>query len=74
MTPIDFFKLQSKNLIRDFKTQTTQFDAESGNDFYEYAPKYFDVLGLILDDYITDDECAACHRPFGWILQMGRHD
>jgi CRISPR/Cas system-associated exonuclease Cas4 (RecB family) len=56
MTPIDFFKLQSKNLIRDFKTQTTQFDAESGNDFYEYAPKYFDVLGLILDDYITDED------------------
>jgi len=24
MTPLDFFKLQAKNLFRDFKTQTTQ--------------------------------------------------
>ncbi|OCX51917.1 hypothetical protein BEL04_18110 [Mucilaginibacter sp. PPCGB 2223] len=56
MNTIDFFKLQAKNLFRDFKTQTTQFDAESGNDFYEYTPKYFDVLGLILDDYITDED------------------
>jgi len=56
MKSINFFKLQSKNLFKDFKTQTTQFDAESGNDFYEYTPKYFDVLGLILDDYITDED------------------
>ena len=55
MEPIDFFKLQAKNLFRDFKTQTTQFDAESGNDFYEYTPKYFDILGLILDGYDIDE-------------------
>lgn len=30
MEPIDFFKLQAKNPFKDFKTQTTQFDAESG--------------------------------------------
>jgi hypothetical protein len=56
MKPIDFFKLQAKNLFKDFKTQTTQFDAESGNDFYEYTPKYFDILGLILDDYDIDED------------------
>jgi hypothetical protein len=56
MNTIDFFKLQAKNLFKDFKTQTTQFDAESGNDFYEYKPKYFDILGLILDDYIIDED------------------
>lgn len=55
MKPIEFFKLQAKNLFKDFKTQTTQFDTESGNDFYEYSPKYFDILGLILVGHDIDE-------------------
>jgi hypothetical protein len=55
MKPIDYFKLQAKNLFKDFKTQTTQFDSEIDTDFYEYKPKYFDITGLFLDYDIDED-------------------
>jgi hypothetical protein len=49
MNTIDYFKLQAKNLYRDFKTQKPVFDEEFKNYVYEYTPKYFDILGIILD-------------------------
>ena len=39
MEPIDYFKLQAKNLLKDYKTRF--FNEEEG--FYDYKPKYFDV-------------------------------
>jgi hypothetical protein len=44
MTPIDYFKLQAKNLFKDYKTQTPP----TGEEYYEYHPKYFDILGIFL--------------------------
>ena len=44
MTPIEYFKLQAKNLFRDYKTQTIV----DGN--YTYSPKYFDI-GSIFTSY-----------------------
>ena len=47
MNHIDFFKLQAKNLFRDYKTQ---FLDESGSvPIYNYKPKYFDINGIIVD-------------------------
>lgn len=47
MKPIDFFKLQAKNLFRDYKTQ---FLDESGSvPIYNYKPKYFDINGIFVD-------------------------
>ena len=43
MNTIDFFKLQSKNLHRDFKTRKLVFDNEFGGLSYEYEPKHFDI-------------------------------
>ncbi len=51
MNKIDFFKLQAKNLHKDFKTQKFGFD----EDLYEYSPKYFDV-GQIIVDYDLDED------------------
>lgn len=48
MTPIDYFKLQAKNLFRDFKTKTPYRDEVDGNYYYKYQPKYFDVDSVIL--------------------------
>lgn len=49
MTHIEFFKLQAKNLFKDYKTQTKPFD------IYEYNPKYFDIDGIVVD-YDLDEE------------------
>jgi len=52
MNKIDFFKLQAKNLHKDFKTQKA---VDEG--LYEYSPKYFDV-GQIIVDYELDEDKA----------------
>lgn len=49
MKTIEYFKLQSKNLYKDFQTQKPYFDSIYRRDFFEYSPKYFDVDTLILD-------------------------
>ena len=51
MEHIDYFKLQAKNLLKDFKTR---FFDEKEN-FYNYKPKYFDIIGIFLDFGINDD-------------------
>lgn len=55
MKTIEHFKLQEKNLHKDFKTQKTYFDPSLGGDFFEYAPKFFDVDALVTDFEIDED-------------------
>jgi hypothetical protein len=55
MKTIEYFKLQAKNLYKDFKTQKSYFDPNYGRNLYEYAPKFFDVDVLILDYDIDED-------------------
>ncbi|MBA6154141.1 hypothetical protein [Gelidibacter maritimus] len=55
MNTIDFFKLQSKNLHRDFKTGKLVFNNEFGELSYEYEPKNFDIE-LVIYDYNLDEE------------------
>lgn len=56
MTPIDYFKLQAKNLFRDYKTQYAyQVDAD-GTKHYTYKPKYFDMDSIFLDFEDFDEE------------------
>lgn len=55
MKTIEYFKLQAKNLYKDFKTQKTYFDPNYGRNLYEYAPKFFDVDALVLDYDIDED-------------------
>jgi len=53
MNPIDYFKLQAKNLFKDYKTQTP--DPVEGQHFYNYSPKYFDIDGIVLDFNLDED-------------------
>lgn len=52
MTNIEYFKLQAKNLLKDYKTRHLSDDG----DIYEYDTKYFDIVGLFLDYDIMDDD------------------
>ena len=56
MKPIDYFKLQAKNLYRDYKTQYAyQVDAD-GTKHFTYKPKYFDMDEIFLDFEDFDEE------------------
>jgi hypothetical protein len=55
MKTVEYFKLQAKNLHKDFKTQKSYFDPTYDRDLYEYAPKFFDVDALALDFDIDED-------------------
>lgn len=55
MTHIEYFKFQAKNLLKDFKTKTPQFDEAISNYFNEYQPQYFDIDEIILSYDIDED-------------------
>ncbi len=47
MKHIEYFKLQAKNLFKDYKTKTPYVN--DGNSYYKYDPKYFDVDSILVD-------------------------
>lgn len=51
----EYFKLQAKNLQKDFKTQKPHFGHSSGGSIFEYAPQFFNVDALINDFNIDED-------------------
>lgn len=55
MDTIDYFKLQAKNLHRDFKTQAPFIDKTIGSFRHEYSPKYFQIYDII-SDFDIDEE------------------
>jgi len=55
MNTIDYFKLQAKNLHKDFKTKTPISGKTISAFLYEYIPKYFDVE-MIISDFNIDEE------------------
>jgi hypothetical protein len=56
MTPIAYFKLQAKNLFRDYKTRTSTIDVVDGQSYYAYYAKYFDLDAIFVDfDWDEDD-------------------
>jgi hypothetical protein len=55
MNPIDYFKLQAKNLHKDFKTKSPVLDKTTTAFLYEYKPKYFDIEMIIADFGIDED-------------------
>lgn len=56
MQTIEYFKLQAKNLHKDFKTQKPYFDSELERNLFEYAPKFFDIDPLITDYEINEEK------------------
>ncbi|MBB6001450.1 hypothetical protein [Arcicella rosea] len=70
MKPIDYFKLQSKNLHKDYKTQTSFFDTTLSRNLYRYNPKYFDIDRLIIDDEVDENNFTlmkAQHIIAQWV-------
>jgi len=55
MKPIEYFKLQAKNLFRDYKTKYVSQVYEDGGKLYDYKPHYFDLNGIVVD-YDIDEE------------------
>lgn len=55
MNSIDHFKLQAKNLHRDFKTQTPLIGKSIGGFKYGYSPTYFQIYDIISDFDIDED-------------------
>ncbi len=55
MKPIEYFKLQSKNLFKDYKTQYPVFDESLDLTIYNYTPTYFDIDQIFLD-FDCDEE------------------
>jgi len=69
MTTIDFFKLQSKKLHRDFKTRKAVSDSNNRDWLYDYEPKHFDVE-LIVYDFNLDEEKLTLMKAQHVIAQM----
>lgn len=55
MTTIEYFRLQAKNLNKDFKTQKSSFNTKLGRNVYDYDPKFFKI-DLLINDFNIDEE------------------
>lgn len=66
MTHIEYFKLQSKNLFKDFKTKKL-----SSEGLYEYSPKYFDIDGIVCDFDINEDSFSLMNAQHIIALLVG---
>lgn len=69
MTSIEYFKLQAKNLLRDYNTKTPYFDEVIESYLYQYYPKYFDIDEIILA-YNVDEENFGLMKAQHIIAQM----
>jgi len=69
MNTIDYFKLQSKNLHSDFKRRKPVSDKLNNVWLYEYEPKYFDVL-LVMIDFNLDEEKLSLMKAQHAIARM----
>ncbi len=64
MEHIDYFKLQAKNLLKDFKTRF--FNQEEK--VWQYNPKFFDIENIFFDYEIPDDK-----PDFNFTLMNAQH-
>lgn len=61
MNTIAYFKLQAKNLFRDYKTKKSVFDEVINDDLYEYSPTYFNMDGIVCDFDINEEKFSLMH-------------
>ncbi|MCL1916296.1 MAG: hypothetical protein FWG17_06310 [Desulfovibrionaceae bacterium] len=75
MTPIAYFKLQAKNLFRDYKTKFIKDEkvlegrAFSNHDLYGYKPKYFNIE-LIRTKFDMDEDNFSLMKAQHIIARM----
>ena len=65
MDKIDYFKLQAKNLFRDFKTQTLD---EEG--LTRYSPRFFEDIEWLLLDYDIDEDNFCLMKAQHLVAQL----
>lgn len=64
----DYFKLQAKNLLKDYKTRYSYYDEEASVTLYQYQPKFFDIAQIFIDFGIDDDK-----EDFKFTLMNSQH-
>jgi hypothetical protein len=55
MTHVEFFRLQAKNLFKDYNTKRSYIDEVDGDSYYRYEPRFFDINTVFLY-YDVDEE------------------
>jgi hypothetical protein len=74
MLPLDYFRLQAKNLFKDYQTQTTYVDEADGHTYFAYSPKYFDIDRIFVE-YDWDEEnfnLMKAQHLFALMLGFGK--
>ncbi|EQC47255.1 hypothetical protein [Bacteriovorax sp. Seq25_V] len=56
MNRINFFKLQAKNLLKDFKTAHKVYQSDIDDYIYEFSPIFFDVDEIYTSYELSDEE------------------
>lgn len=64
MQHIDYFKLQAKNLFKDYKTRFYNEEEE----IYNYKPQFFDITQIFLDYGLDDND-----PKFSFTLMKAQH-
>jgi hypothetical protein len=73
MNAIDYFKLQAKNLLKDFKTKTPVLDKKTTAFLYEYTPRYFDIE-MIISNFGIDEENFSLMNAQHVIARIANYD
>ncbi|MDX1902273.1 MAG: hypothetical protein SFW66_09810 [Gammaproteobacteria bacterium] len=71
MTHIEYFKLQAKNLFKDYKTKSPYFDNVIDDYLYEYNPKYFDIEEIIMAYDLDEDDFTLMNAQHIIALMIG---
>jgi len=74
MKPNDYFKLQAKNLLKDYQTQFPVYDSVINDYLNDYKPKYFDVGWIVLDFDIDDEKQFTLMNAQHIIAQLAGFD
>ena len=74
MKPLVYFKLQAKNLLKDYKTKASRVDEVGGQAYFTYAPRYFDIDQIFLDfDWDEEDfTLMKAQHLFAQMLGFGK--
>lgn len=70
MNYIAFFKLQAKNLLKDFKTQEKYYDDVVDNYLFRYKPKFFDIDNIVVTYDLDETNLPSLMKTQHFIAQL----
>jgi len=71
MKPLVYFKLQAKNLFKDYKSRTIYVDEMDGQTHFAYKPKYFDIDQIFLDFDWPEEKFSLMKAQHFFALMLG---